>query len=95
MSEAYGGDFITMVDENGEEFELEICDTMEYNGKTYMLFLPADMDENDPDYGYVILRQTEDEGGETVYDSIDDEDELQEVYDRFMALLFDEEEEDE
>ena len=49
MSEDFGSDFITIVDDDGTEFELEVLDTMDYNGETYKAFLPADMDENDPD----------------------------------------------
>ena len=56
MSEDFGSDFITIVDDDGTEFELELLDTMDYKGQTFVAFLPADMDENDPDYGLVILR---------------------------------------
>ncbi len=53
------------------------------------------MDENDPDYGIIILRVTEDEKGEELYESIDDDAELQDVYEHFMVLLFDDEDEEE
>ncbi len=95
MSEAYGGDFITIIDDDGQEFELEVLDTMDYNGETYMAFLPADMDENDPDYGMIILRVVQDENGDDIYESIDDDGQLQDVYDHFMVLLFDDEDEEE
>ena len=95
MSEEFGADFVTIVDDDGQEFELEVLDTMDYNGGTFMAFLPADMDENDPDYGIVILRVVEDENGEELYESIDDEQELQDVYEHFMVLLFDDEDEEE
>ena len=52
MSEGFGPDFITITDEDGNEFELEHLDTIEYNGQTYMAFFPA----------------VEDEGGEAVED---------------------------
>ena len=94
MSEAFGGDFITIIDDDGKEFELEVLDTMDYNGETYMAFLPADMDENDPDYGIIILRVVEDENGDELYESIDDDDQLQDVYEHFMVLLFDDEEDE-
>ena len=94
MSEEFGGDLVTIIDDDGQEFELEVLDTMDYNGETYMAFLPANMDENDPDYGIIILRVVEDENGEEVYESIDDEAQLQDVYEHFMVLLFDDEEED-
>jgi hypothetical protein len=37
----------------------------------------------------------EDENGDEVFESIDDEDELQDVYERFMVLLYDDEEDGE
>ena len=78
MSEDFGADFITIIDDDGQEFELEVLDTMDYNGETYMAFLPADMDEN----------------GEDLYESIDDDAQLQDVYEHFMVLLFDDEDEE-
>ena len=95
MSEDYGSDFITIIDDDGQEFELEVLDTMDYNGETYTAFLPADMDENDPDYGMIILRVVQDENGEDLFESIDDEEKLQDVYEHFMVLLFDDEDEEE
>jgi uncharacterized protein YrzB (UPF0473 family) len=92
MSEEYGSDFITITDEEGAEFELEHLTTLEYQGATYMSFVPADMDEDDPDYGIIVLKVIE-ENGEEIFASVDDDGELQTVYDQFMELLFDDEEE--
>ena len=36
MPDKYGSDFITIVDEDGTEFELEVLTTIEYNGITYL-----------------------------------------------------------
>ena len=94
MSEEYGSDFITIIDDDGEEFELEVLDSMDYNGESYMAFLPANMDENDPDYGIIILRVVEDENGDEMFESIDEDDKLQDVYEHFMVFLFDDEEEE-
>lgn len=94
MSEEFGNDFITIIDDDGQEFELEILDSMDYNGSTYVAFLPANMDENDPDYGLVILRSVI-ENGEELFESVDDENELNDVYEHFMVLLFDDEDEEE
>ena len=91
MSEAFGSDFITIIDDDGAEFELEVLDTMDYNNQTFVAFLPADMDENDPDYGIIILRSVLDENGEELFESIDDEDELQDVNEHFSRILFDDE----
>ena len=37
----YGSDFLTIVDEDGNEFELEVLSTLEYNGFTYLAVIPA------------------------------------------------------
>lgn len=89
----YGSDFITITDEEGNNFELEHLDNLEFEGETYMAFLPADMDEDDPDYGIIILKVIE-ENGEEILGSVDDEDELDRVYERFMEILFAEEEDE-
>ena len=95
MSEEFGSDFITIVDDDGQEFELEVLDTMDYKDQTFVAFLPANMDENDPDYGIVILRSVLDENGDELFESIDDEAQLNDVYEHFMVLLFDDEDEEE
>ena len=95
MSEDYGNDFITIIDDDGQEFELEVLDSMDYNGESYVAFLPADMDENDPDYGIIILRSVLDDKGDELFESIDDEAQLQDVYEHFMVLLFDDEDDGE
>jgi uncharacterized protein YrzB (UPF0473 family) len=94
MSEEFGNDFITITDDEGNEFELELLDTIDYNGQTFSAFLPADMDEDDPDYGLILLRITEDENGEEIFESIDDEDELEEVHQMFITIFDAEEGED-
>lgn len=94
MDEDYGGNYITIEDEDCQEFELEQLDTLEYNDSEYALFLPADMEEDDPDYGYIILR-IEEHDGEEFYCSVDEEEELVAVYDLFMEKLFDDEDTDE
>ena len=94
MSEDFGSDFITIVDDDGQEFELEVLDSMDYNGESYVAFLAANMDKNDHDCGMIILRSVLDENGDELFESIDDDDQLQDVYEHFMVLLFDDEEED-
>ncbi len=91
MDQDFGSDYIVIEDEDGNEFELEVVMTLEQNGAVYVLLLPADMDEEDPDFGYIILRRVE-ENDEVLYDSVDDDQELVEVYNAFMEALFEEEE---
>ena len=41
MEDQYGSDFITIVDEDGTEYELEVLSTIEYNGASYLAVIPA------------------------------------------------------
>lgn len=91
MDDDYGPDYITIEDDEGNEFELEHLDTIQFEGVEYMVFLPADMDEDDPDYGFIIL-QVEDVDGEAQFLSVDDDDLLQRVYEYYMELVFEDEE---
>ena len=47
MSEEYGSDFMTIVDEDGTEYELEVLSTLEYNGCTYLAVIPAGSEESE------------------------------------------------
>ena len=99
MSEEFGPDFVTITDEDGNEFELEHVDTIEYKGQIYMAFFPADTDEKEDsgeedEEGLIILKVIE-ENGEEQLSTLDSEEELDEVYDQFMEHLFQEEENDE
>ncbi len=93
MSEDYGNDFVTMIDDEGNEFELELLDTIDYNGETFAAFLPTDIDEDDPDYGLIILSLVNDENGDELFESIDDDDKLQQVHEAFITVFEAEEEE--
>ena len=87
MSDWLGNDFISVTDEDGNEFELEHLDTIEYNGGLFMAFLPADMDEDHEDYGMIILKVIE-ENGEEILATVDDDSEMEAVYNAFMEQLF-------
>ena len=93
MDSEFGASYITIEDDEGNEFELEHLSTLEFEGEEYMVFLPADMDEDDPDYGFIIL-QVEEVDGEEQFVSVDDEDKLQRVYEYYMQQVFSEEEQD-
>ena len=94
MDEDLGMDLLTIEDENGETFDLEVLGSFEVNGQEYLASLPADMEETDPDYGIIILRSVEDENGDELFESIDDDDELDLVYETYMQILESEEEEE-
>ena len=94
MSDEFGPSFITLTDEDGNDIELEYVDALEHEGQTYMAFFPAVEDEADEeceDYGLVILKSVT-ENGEELLSTLDDEAELEKIYDLFMEQLLADEE---
>ncbi len=95
MSEEYGPSFITLIDDEGQEIELEYIDALEYKGQVYMAFLPViaeDEEINEEEYGTLILK-SEMVNGEEMLVPIEDEEELNAVYELFEKDLFEDEEE--
>lgn len=104
MSEEFGPDFITVTDEDGNEFELEHVDTLDYNGQTYMAFFPAiqgeeqgdtveEVDLDDEENGLIILKVVQVDGEEQL-STLDSDEELELVYQQFMEALFADEDEE-
>ena len=95
MSDELGPSFITLTDEDGNDIELEYVDALEYEGQTYMAFFPAvedEADEESEDYGLVILKSVM-ENSEELLSTLDDEAELEKIYELFMEQLLADEEE--
>ena len=45
MENQYGSDFLTITDEDGTEYELEVLTTLEYNGESYLAVIPAGQED--------------------------------------------------
>jgi uncharacterized protein YrzB (UPF0473 family) len=90
MDNEYGSDFMTIMDEDGTEFELEILSSIEYNGFTYLAVTPAGAEE-DAEMEVSILKSVE-EDGEPILCAIEDDQELETVYSMIMDQLYEEEE---
>lgn len=86
MSEEYGNDFVVLTDEDGREIELEHLDTVEYNGQTYMAFLPTEMSLDDA-YELIIMKVELEDDGEEMLVTLDDEDEEAEMFQIFSERL--------
>ena len=80
---------IKTVGENGEEIELKLLDIVNVNNVDYALLLPAD-EEADEEAEVVLMRLIKD-GDEYLFETIDDDDEFNEV----AKILAEEEDEDE
>lgn len=83
----YGSDFISITDDDGQEYELEVLSTLEYNGCTYMAVIPAEDSQDTLQLEISILKSVE-EDGESYLNTIDDPQELEAVYDLIMESLY-------
>lgn len=91
MTEDYGSDFMTIVDEDGTEYELEVLYELEYNENTYLAVIPAGLEDGE-DMEVSILKSVE-EDGEPLLCAIEDDEELETVYTMIMDALYEQEEE--
>lgn len=92
MEDQYGSDFITIVDEDGTEYELEVLTTLEWNGSSYLAVVPAE-DGQEEDLEVSILKSVE-EDGESILCAIEDDQELETVYGLIMDALYEEEDDE-
>ena len=96
MNDEFGPNFVTLTDDEGNDIELEYVDALEHNGTTYMAFFPvveedSEDEENEEEYGLVILK-SQMENGEEFLVTIDNEEEIDKVYDLFMEQILADEE---
>ena len=73
MEQQYGSDFISITDEDGKEYELEILSTIEYQGAEYLALVPAEEDEASEELEVSILKSVT-EDGEDLLVAVEDED---------------------
>jgi len=91
MANEYGSDFMTIMDEDGTEFELEVLSSIYFNGFTYLAVTPAGNEDEEVEVS--ILKSVE-EDGEPILCAIEDDEELETVYGLIMDQLYEEEDED-
>ena len=94
MADQYGSDFITIADEDGTEFELEVLTSIEYNGSTYMAVIPADDTHPELNSLEVSILKSVEEDGEDILCAVEDAAELEAVNDLIMDSLYAEDDTD-
>lgn len=82
-------DLLVLMDDEGNETEFEYLDTVELSGKEYVVLLPVQEGEEEPDE-VLILKVEKDENGEDVFASVDDKEELAEAFEKFKEQAQDE-----
>lgn len=79
-------DLVELVDENGQEVTFEHLMTLEHNGKIYICLIPVEPMEDVEEDELVIMRIETDEEGNDFYATIDDEDELNSVFEKYLEI---------
>ena len=69
---------IVLTDDEGNDVEFEWLDTLEVNGETYVVVLPAEEDAEE-----VVILKMEQEEDEETFIGLDDEEEINTVFEAF------------
>lgn len=85
---------VTLEDDEGNEFDLEFLDLVQYKGKEYVVLLPV---ESDDDEIVILHYEGANDDGDDSFLSVDDDETLYAVYDVFKEknkeyFVFDEDE---
>lgn len=86
---------IELTDEDGVTTQFEYLTTIEYKDELYVVLMVLDDEETDDDEGEVLILKIEKdpENGEDMYVTVDDDQVSQAVFDQFVAMMDEEEEE--
>ncbi|MCH3971434.1 MAG: DUF1292 domain-containing protein [Oscillospiraceae bacterium] len=87
MSEEYGPDLLTLVDEEGQEHEFEVLDVIDNDNGTFYALLPTFDDPEDKvnDEGTYYIFQSIDENGEQELAEVEDDNLLSGLAKQFEA----------
>ena len=78
---------IELIDENDEVTRFEHLLTLDYDGTEYIVITPLDPIEGVEEGSVIILRVEQDDMGNDIFVPIEDEEELQEVYEAFLQII--------
>lgn len=88
-------EIITLTDENGEEAAFEHVLTFLHEGERYVALIPVEDETSfNEEEAEIVLLKIEHKNGEDVYTSIDNEVMLNEVFEAFIELMDEIEEEE-
>ncbi len=87
-------DVIELTDEDGATTRFEYITTLDHEGELYLALMPIEDEENaDDENGYVVFMKIEqDEQGEDIYVSLDDDKLVDVLFDKLTQMLDEEDE---
>ena len=87
-------DIVQLVDEDGNEVDFEHLMTLEHNGNAYICLVPVEPMEDVAEDELVILRIETDSEGNDVYATVEDDAELDAVFEKYLEIAEADEEEE-
>ena len=84
MSEIEENIVVTLVDENDESFDAELLDSIQYDGRSYNLFITVE--EKDKEEPQVIILEYKEEGEDIILLPVENEVLLEEIWQAYYEL---------
>ena len=84
---------VQLVDEDGNEVDFQHLMTLELDGKTYVVLAAVEPSEEFGEDEAIVLSIEQDAEGNDVYASIEDDDELEKVFNRYLEIAENDEDE--
>lgn len=78
---------ITLTDENGEEAEFDVITKLDIEDREYLIAVPLGKGENEDEDEAIVLRIDNDDNGEEVFCTVEDDDEFQTVCEAYESLF--------
>ena len=82
---------IELVDENDNPIRFEHIMTVQFEGEDYVLLAPVDPTEDMEEDEVLVLKIDNDENGEEIYVSVDDDELVQKVFEKYLEIVESEE----
>jgi uncharacterized protein YrzB (UPF0473 family) len=82
---------IELIDEDDRAIRFEHIITLDYGDREYIIIKPLEFVDGVEEDDIVILRVEQDVNGEDIYVGIEDEEEVEEVFEAFIQIVSEEE----
>ena len=84
---------VELVDDEGNTVEFEHIMTVEHEGKEFVLLVPVTEMEDVEDDEMIVLQIATDDEGNDVYVGVEDEELLEQVFNKYLEIVENEDEE--
>ena len=86
MANEENNNLVQLQDENGNDLNFEHLMTLEHKGNVYICLAPAEPMEDVAEDELVIMKILQDENGNDFYSTIESEEELNEVFEKYLEI---------